>query len=129
GGYHKCQWYDRRHPRCLWGPEVWKQKVIIGPVGCQGGDTCWEYETYEYAATGAIPPGTGWALPSVPIKSRSGDPEAQYRNESRGHDRDYFPIGSVSREHTGGHHDPEGAGKFGASQPGRTDSPPWLTAA
>jgi hypothetical protein len=58
-------------------------------------------------------------VPSVPIRSRSGDPNYQFRQGV--HDRKYFPVGSVGRSPEGTAFDPQGYGWFGATSPGRTD--------
>ena len=125
GGYDKCQWYDRLHPRCLF-PEIWERRLIL-QEGCDESGTCWDYQPMgkEYAALGESPPCCPMPTPSVPIRSRSGDPAAQYATGA--HDRTYFPLGSVMRDCAGSFpFDPEGRGWFGATQPGRNDSPAWL---
>lgn len=127
GGYDKCDWPDRVHPRCLWGVEFWKPTIIVGPTGCNVTGTCWDYEVFEYAALGSALYGS--PVPTVPKRSRSGDPEYQYR---RGlHDREVFPLGSVARDDGAELHDPEGKGWFGARNPGRDDAAtnPWLKTA
>jgi len=131
GTWRKCQWYDRVHPRCLWGPETWERQIITGLSGCNETGNCYDYQPNgkEYAALGENPPCCPLPKPSVPIRSRSGDPAAQYL---RGvHDAAYFPAGSVTRDFATGTFDPEGYGWFGATQPGRNDagSNPWLATA
>ncbi|MEW6199810.1 MAG: hypothetical protein AB1601_14250 [Planctomycetota bacterium] len=130
GGYDKCQWYDRIHPRCLWGPEMWERRILVGPLGCNETGTCWDYQPTgkEYAALGENPPCCPMPKPQVPIRTRSGDPAGQFATGT--HDRAYFPLGSVERDHQSGFpFDPEGFGWFGATQPGRVDSPAWLKTA
>jgi hypothetical protein len=132
GTWRKCQWYDRIHPRCLWGPEMWERRLFQGWQGCNETGTCWDYQESgkEYAALGENPPCCPMPKPSVPIRSRSGDPAYQY---ARGvHDRTYFPLGSVARDFQASFpFDPEGYGWFGATQPGRNDAGanPWLAEA
>jgi len=131
GTWRKCQWYDRVHPRCLWGPEMWERQIITGQTGCNESGNCYEYKTTgkEYAALGENPPCCPMPKPSVPIRSRSGDPARQY--ERGVHDRTYFPLGSVERDYSTGDYDPEGSGWFGATQPGRNDAGTelWLATA
>ncbi len=117
------QWYDRLHPRCLWGPEMWERSSIDPTPACEAAPgSCWEYKATgkEYAALGENPPCCSMPVPSVPIRSRSGDPGRQYQLGS--HDRDNFPIGSVSRAYSTTPFDPGGKGYFGASYPGRHDA-------
>jgi hypothetical protein len=57
GEWRKCHWWDRLHPRCLWGPEIWKPRIIIGPEGCTEVGQCWDYAVHEYAALGNSPYG------------------------------------------------------------------------
>lgn len=129
GTWRKCQWYDRVHPRCLWGPETWERMVIPSyPTDVNR----YHYSSggKEYAAKGEHPPCCPLPAPSVPIRTHSGDPEGQYATGV--HDRTYFPIGSVSRDfQTTYPFDPEGTGWFGATNPGRDDtgSHPWLSVA
>jgi hypothetical protein len=125
GVWRKCHWWDRLHPRCLWGPEIWKPRIIIGPEGCTEVGQCWDYAVSEYAALGNSP--YGYPTPSVPIRTRSGDPKGQFQTGV--HDRTYFPVGSVERDFQDEYpYDPEGRGWFGATNPGRDDaaSNPWL---
>ncbi|MCG8377085.1 MAG: hypothetical protein MI702_11440, partial [Chlorobiales bacterium] len=129
-GYDKCQWYDRLHPRCLWAPETWERRLLMGPSGCTEAGECNDYQPVgkEYAALGENPPCCPMPRPTVPIRSRSGDPAKQYQQGE--HDRSYFPLGSVARTADDAYpYDPTGKGWFGATQPGRTDVQPWLTAA
>lgn len=138
GQWHKCQWYDRVHPRCLWGPEIWEQR-FLGWKTEPGGSYYWDFYPTgrEYAALGQEPACCPQPRPQVPIRSRSGDPAGQYRNGqwigySVGkHNRTYFPLGSVGRTEGAAVYDPEGKGWFGATQPGRPEEnkPPWLTTA
>jgi len=120
-GSPKRQWYDRQHPRCLWGPEMWERRLLLGPIGCNETGTCWDYQPggKEYAALGENPPCCPMPKPSVPIRTRSGDPAGQFAAGT--HDRTYFPLGSVARDQASDPFDPEGAGWFGATQPGRQD--------
>ncbi len=134
--WYVVQWYDRINPRCLWFPEIWERRCsFIGEIGCvteaDCENGCHDYVTAEHAALGYNPPccAEAGAPPSVPIRSRSGDPQEQYRVGA--HDRDCFPLGSVARTHeddSGQEHDPKGFGYFGATQPGRIDNiaNPWL---
>lgn len=118
----RTQWYDRLHPRCLWGAESWEPEAT----------GCFHYIDFaEYVALGDLPPSAGWLAPTVPIQSRSGDPEAQYRRPDK--DATYFPAGSISRTQSSFPFDPEGSGWFGATQPGRDARPngilaggPWI---
>lgn len=106
------QWYYRAHPRCLWLAEVWAEQpwTVLRP--------CSEYcdlSYGEYPALGDMPSGVSTSLPTLPIKSRSGDPE--YKTIIGTHNRTYFPVGSVTRTDFI-HHDPEGSGNFGSIYPG-----------
>lgn len=130
GGYNKCSFYDRINPRCLWGPEAWRPSCYSGAFGCVSSGlcngVCVEYDNYgEYAAYGTS--GLGYPRPSVPIRPRSEDP--LYEFQQRDHDADVFPLGSVSRDRDAYPFSPEGRGWYGATQPGRNDSPAWLTTA
>ncbi len=109
-------WDQRLHPRCLWGPEQWKEIWCGGlpPPHCD--ERYFEFK--EYGALGDNT--TGIATPVVPSKSRSGDPMLQFLDEvTRTHVRAYFPVGSVARTGTqSGYagnetHDPKGTGDFG----------------
>ncbi|MEP0848625.1 MAG: hypothetical protein HRF50_17605, partial [Phycisphaerae bacterium] len=119
----KRQWYDRQHPRCLWGPEAWERRLLDfgGVYGCGPEGQCWDYQESgkEYAALGESPPCCSMPHPEVPIRTRSGDPAYQFAKGV--HDRTYFPIGSVARDYDSDPFDPEGSGWFGATQPGRQD--------
>lgn len=129
GGYHKCQWYDRLHPRCLWAAEVWRPRCLGAGTGCSSSGLCnglcYDFEAIgEYAALGDAG-GMGYPVPTVPIRSRSGDPLAQIASAT--HDATIFPVGSVSRNRNAAPHDPKGSGWFGATQPGRAGGEAWLT--
>lgn len=110
-------WYMRPHPRCMWNVEQWKQ------CWCNmgGGANCtkYNYDFYEYGAAGENYLGGDEATPSVPIRSRSGDPKLQRLDDTlRTFDRAHFPIDSVTRsgdqlDHQGhGTFDPKGEGYF-----------------
>ncbi len=120
-GNPKRQWYDRQHPRCLWGPETWERRLLMGPPTCYEQGQCWDYQESgkEYAALGESPPCCPLPRPTVPIRSRSGDPGFQFL--AGAHDRTVFPLGSVTRDFASEPFDPEGYGWFGATQPGRQD--------
>lgn len=121
-GSPKRQWYDREHPRCLWGPEAWQRRLISGFSGCTPTNcACWDYVPgdKEYAALGQDPPCCALPFPTAPVRSRSGDPAGQFATGT--HDREYFPVGSVSRTVNAAPFDPKGSGWFGATQPGRQD--------
>jgi hypothetical protein len=133
GGWNKCQWYDRLHPRCFWAPEIWAPEFTFeGQIGCTNPEDaeelgCCSFTIGEYAALGDAPGLVTVPTPEVPIRSRSGDPEEQYADDSIAHDRTYFPVGSVSRVSIYEvAHDPVGKGWFGATLPGRQDSQSWL---
>jgi hypothetical protein len=79
------QWYTREHPRCRWGAEQWWQQ----PTDVPPPDYFWNY--LETAALGGLRDGV---LPSVPVRSRSGDPRVQFK---RSQHSAYFPLGSVER--------------------------------
>ncbi|MEW6249193.1 MAG: hypothetical protein AB1716_00975 [Planctomycetota bacterium] len=97
-GNPKRQWYDRQHPRCLWGPEMWERRLLMGPIGCHEQGQCWDYQPSgkQYAGLGENPPCCPMPRPSVPTRTRSGDPAGQFATGT--HDRTYFPLGSVSRD-------------------------------
>ena len=122
-GWIKRQWYDRQHPRCLWAPEMWERHLLdlFGLYGCGVEGDCWDYQAIgkEYAALGESPPCCPMPVPQVPIRTQSGDPAAQFAGGV--HDRTYFPLGSVGRNHDNWPFDPDGSGWFGATQPGRQD--------
>lgn len=108
------QWYEREHPRCRWSPEQWwRHPVEIGQ------ESFWEY--LETAALGDRYSGE---VPSVPVRSRSGDPAFQLKRA--GHSQ-YFPLGSVQRycatPGSTGHqvHDPAGTFKQFAAWPDAED--------
>jgi len=79
------QWYTREHPRCRWGSEQWWEQPndIPPPQGF------WNF--LETAALGQIKDGV---MPTVPVRSRSGDPAVQFK---RSQHSQYFPLGSVQR--------------------------------
>ncbi len=120
-GNPRWQWYDRQHPRCLWGPEIWEPSIIVDPLkGCGTHGNCWDYDFIgEYVAMGGLVPNFVYGVPSVPVRSRSGDPAGQFA--AGVHNRTIFPIGSVERTQSTSPFDPKGSGDFGATQPGRQD--------
>lgn len=120
-GWTVRQWYDREHPRCLWGPEIWEPSIIVDlGKGCGAQGNCWDYDNIgEYVAMGGLTPAFTYGVPAVPIRSRSGDPAGQFA--AGVHDRTIFPIGSVERTQSASPFDPKGSGWFGATQPGRQD--------
>ena len=77
------QWYGVEHPRCRWGPEQWVQ------VKNDAGDIYWNYT--ETAALGDL---YTFAQCHIPIRSRSGDPNAHLATATH---HEYFPYGSVTR--------------------------------
>lgn len=83
-------WAARQHPRCLWGPEQWKSVRDLDHPDF--GSAAWE-EYFELGALGES--AFGSSVPSVPIRSRSGDPNLQYLLSV--HDPSKFPLGSVWR--------------------------------
>ncbi len=89
------QWWHRDNPRCLWGVE--QQYEIQLAVG---GDRLVRYD--ETAALGNVGGGSSAGC-SVPIRSRSGDPNAQF---ARAAHSAYFPLGSVERLGNVTVHDP-----------------------
>lgn len=128
-----CQWYDSPHPRCNWNPEIWGRTFNATLEGCIDNpdpDACYKYTLadMEYTALGQKPSPLAFKSPRVPIKTRTTD------TSSMGFGA-YFPPGSVvvsdansdGDVFTHNYGDPLGSGWFGASQPGRQDSQPWLS--
>lgn len=127
-----CQWYDAPHPRCLWGPEIWGREFSNAVAGCEPwnnpGENCYEFmnQDMEYAALGDIPSPLAFDPPTVPIRTRTTD----VTQVSAG---DEFPLGSITITNENGdpffdnHDDPKGYGWFGATYPGRQDTPGWMT--
>lgn len=109
-GYTVTQWWQRQHPRCLWGPENW-EPIAINLSGSQ------RYHLWaEYAAFGGQTLCCPYDTPQVPIRSRSGDPNGQFKTGV--HNIAIFPEGSVERNRDTDPFDPEGSGDFGAVPPG-----------
>ena len=69
---------------------------------------------------GESPPGFTFPAPSVPVRSQSGDPAAQFA--AGAHDRAVFPLGSVQRDRDAFPHDPQGEGSFGDRKSTRLNS-------
>jgi len=78
----------REHPRCRWDTDQYEQRWTgaIGPT--------WEHYDWIPREYGALGDSHGAAAPHLPIRSRSGDPQLQYRLARHWPE---FPVGSVLR--------------------------------
>jgi hypothetical protein len=109
---NQIPWYDRENPRCQWPQQLVEQPRDT--FGSPGYVESWQIT----AARGQTHGGT--TSPSVPVRSRSGDPAVQF---ARSPHSTYFPRGSVQRycgsPGSTGHqvHDPASAYKAFPSWP------------
>lgn len=95
-------WYKRENPRCMWGPEQWEspEGTYVGTRPAGFGVTRWAHY-HEMSALGER--GLG-GVPTIPVRSRSGDPAFQVRLTE--HASVVFPAGSVWRSPGAEVHDP-----------------------
>lgn len=124
----KQQWYERTHPRCLWGPESWEETPNPNPYNdwipdCEFNDYAEDTPVgyppapgpgKEYAALGNVAPCCvgEHRPPQVPIRPRSCDSGLALLSGE--HNTTYFPAGSFGREEgSGGGGDPRAEGDFG----------------
>jgi hypothetical protein len=80
------QWHTRENPRCRWDLDQWWQ---------QPSDNFFEPPFWNFLETVSLGQLYSGVMPTVPVRSRSGDPRAQFK---RAQHSDYFPYGSVERD-------------------------------